>query len=261
LYREVDGTRVVVDRQVDAYRLYVKRCLMYEAARPEGRVVFVVWGGLTPLPIAESDLRRWRMDADGLRRFDTPLDPDGRTMLTVEWLQYGDICYAAQNQPKFDESWSQRPRAAFAKIRVETSAVDVNGVDSVGNSTLSEAARHGQIALVDELLRAGADVNASNDAGITPLMTSVAFRHTEVTRRLIRAGARIDAQDDGGETALMTAVRYRNPEMAQILLEAGADPAIRDDSGRTAAAWVPDDGSAELKNLRARLDRPAKAAR
>jgi hypothetical protein len=261
LYREVDGTRVVVDRQIDAYRLYANRCLMYEASRPEGRIVYVVWGGLTPLPIAASDLRRWRMDTDGLRRFDTPVDPDGRSMLTIEWLKYGDICYAAQTQPKFEESWSQRARARFASIRVETSAVDVNGMDSVGNSTLSDAAREGQIALVDELLRAGADVNSSNDAGGTVLMTSVAFRQPEVTRRLIRAGARLDAQDDRGETALMIAAQYRNLEMAEILLAAGADPAIRDDSGRTAAAWVPDDGNADLRTLRARLDRPAKASR
>jgi hypothetical protein len=244
---------VVVDRQVDAYRLYGGRCLMYEASRPEGRIVYAVWGGLTPVPIAASDLRRWRMDADGLRRFDAPVDPEGRSMLTIEWLQYGDICYAAQTQAKFEESWAQQARAAFAKVRVQRSAVDVDGADSVGNSTLSDAAREGQIALVDELLRAGADVNSTNDAGVTVLMMSVAFRQPEVTRRLIQGGARIDAQDDRGQTALMTAAQYRNLEIAEILLQAGADPTIRDDSGRTAAAWVPDDGNADLRTLRARL--------
>jgi len=36
LYREVEGTRVVVDGQIEAYRLYARRCLIYEAPRPEG---------------------------------------------------------------------------------------------------------------------------------------------------------------------------------------------------------------------------------
>src|SRR5947207_3302328 len=75
LYREGNGTRLLVDRQVEAYRLYANRCLIYEAPRPDGRFLFVVWGPLTPVAFRTSiGPSRWRLDTDGPRRFDTPVD-------------------------------------------------------------------------------------------------------------------------------------------------------------------------------------------
>ena len=264
LYREVDGTRVLVDRQIEAYRLYGQNCLMYQTSRPEGHVVYVVWGRLKPLGVATTDaLHRWRMDADGLRRFGTPADPDGRARLSISLLKYGEICYNAQLQPTFNGEELNLPdgmtRAVVPHMRVtpQETVMDVHGADSVGNTVLSDAAREGQISLVDELIAAGADVNASNDAGITVLMSAVAGRHLDVARRLIKGGARLNAQSDRGETALMMAAKYRNLEMAQLLLKEGADSAIRDDLGRTAAVWVPDTSSTDMGPLRELLQSAA----
>ena len=53
------------------------------------------------------------------------------------------------------------------RVKVVESTLEVNGADSVGNSTLSEAVRLKQTVLVDELLRAGADVNSANRYGGT----------------------------------------------------------------------------------------------
>src|SRR5439155_1755091 len=84
LYRESGSPRVVVDRQVEAYRLYARKCLIYEAPRPQGRFLFVVWGGLTPVAFRTSvGPSRWRLDTDGPRRFETLLDPDGRRETAV----------------------------------------------------------------------------------------------------------------------------------------------------------------------------------
>jgi hypothetical protein len=258
LYREVEGTRVLVDRQIESYRLYANRCLMYESARPEGRYVFVVWGRLKPLAITKSDaFERWRMDADGLRRFAKPLDTDGRSRLSVTLMKYGEICYNAQLQPPFQDDGTPGAPFKYMHMKTEESVIEVNGTDSVGNSVLSDAAREGQVTLVDELLRAGADVNSANDAGITVLMSAVSGRHLDVARRLIKGGARIDAQDDRGQTALMTAARYRNPEMARLLVEAGADLKIRDDSGKDVLSWVPDGGGPETQQLRQQLEQAA----
>jgi hypothetical protein len=256
LYHEAHGKRVLVDRQIEAYRLYVDRCLIYEAPRADGRYLFVAWGGLTPVAFRESiGPSRWRLDADGPRRFETPMDPDGRRLLAIQWINFGDPCYTAQLQPRFTDNWVSTPtRVVSDRVKIEESTMDVNGEDTVGNSTLSDAARKGEVVLVDELLRAGADPNSANHYGVSVLMTAVAFRHPEVVRRLIAGGARVDTQDGGGETALMYAAKYRNLEMMKMLIAAGARTTIRDDRGRTAAVWVPDGDRGDLREMRALLE-------
>jgi len=255
LYHEAKGKRVLVDRQIEAYRLYVNRCLIYVASRADGRYLFVAWGGLTPVAFRESiGPSQWRLDGDGPRRFETPMDPDGRRLLTSQWINFGDPCYTAQEQPRFTGNWVSTPtRVVSDRIKIEESTIEVDGEDSVGNSMLSNAAAKGEVVLVDELLRAGADPNSANHAGVSVLMTAVAFRHPEVVGRLIAAGARVDTQDGGGETALMYAAKYRNLEMMKALIAAGAKTTIRDDRGRTAAVWVPDGDKDDLREMRAVL--------
>jgi ankyrin repeat protein len=257
LYHETGGKRVLVDRQIEAYRLYVDRCLIYEAPRADGRYLFVAWGGLTPVAFRESiGPSRWRLDGDGPRRFEAPMDPDGRHLLAIEWINFGDPCYTAQLQPRFTENWaaSTPTRVVADRIKIEESTIDVDGEDTVGNSMLSNAAAKGEVILVDELLRAGADANSANHAGVSALMTAVGFRHPEVVHRLIAAGARVDTQDAGGETALMYAAKYRNLEMMKMLIAAGAKTTIRDDRGRTASVWVPDGDRDDLREMRTLLE-------
>ena len=226
----------------------------------DGHALLGAVGTLTPLAIVTSDaLHPWRFDGDALRRFEAPVDPGGRTLLNVTSMKVGDICGAMQRQPRFTEALAASARATPGHFPVEESTLDVNGADTVGNSTLSDAAQEGQPATVDELLRAGADPNSANDGGVTVLMTAIAFQHPELVRRLLEGGARVNAQDDRGMTALMVAAKYRAEESARTLLEAGADATIRDDSGRTAAGWVPDSSGAELASLRARLEQAAAA--
>jgi len=261
LYRVVDGTRVVVDRQIDTYRMYYKICLAYETSRPEGRVIFMAAGNRTPYPVTATDtLRPWRIDADGLRRFGAHEDPDGRRLLAIEFIDFSGLCTAAQMTKPLYDGWAETTRVVPGKTKIIESVLEIDGADNVGNSTLSEAVREGQIALVEELVRAGADVNASNRHGGTPLMTGVWSRNTEVVRRLLEAGARINAQTDDGQTALMEAAHTRNLEMAELLIDAGADVTIRDDLGRNAAGRVPDGGGPGMDALRMRLARASASA-
>ena len=107
LYYENNTDRVVVDGPIESYRLYGNRCLIYEAPRQNGRFLFVAWVGLTPIAFRPSvQPSRWRLDVDGPRRFETPVDPDGRRLLQVEWINFGAACYLAQLQPR-DECLSQ----------------------------------------------------------------------------------------------------------------------------------------------------------
>jgi hypothetical protein len=261
LYREVNGSRVVVDRQIERYGMYYKACLVYAASRPEGRVMFIAAGDRTPHPVTTVDsVRAWHIDADGLRRFETYEDANGRRQLAVEFIDLSDHCSAAQMRPPLEEGWAATARVVPGKARIVESILDVHGADSVGSSPLMEAVREKRRTVVEELLRAGADVNASNRSGGTPLMTAVWHRDPGGVLQLLAAGARINAQDDRGQTALMAAARTSNREMAELLIDAGADVRIRDDSGRNAAAHVPDSLNPEMKRLRERLAHETVAA-
>ena len=263
LYHDAGKGPVLVDRAVGRYKVWANGvCVMYEAPRPEGQVIFCAAGRLTPIAVTTSDtLRPWRFDANALRRFDGPNEIEQRIVLGMEWIDYADVCNPAQMRPPRVDGWAKNVRVDPARFRVHESTLDVHGEDSVGNSVLSDAAREGQIAVVEELIRAGADVNSANRYGGSVLMTAIAYRHSDIVRLLLQSGAIVDAQDSDGETALMTAARYRNPEMAKILLDAGATATIRDNRGQTALAWVPDGDAAPLRELRTLLQRAEDAAR
>lgn len=260
MYYEGKSGRTIVDRQIDAYRLYGNRCLIYEAPRKDGRFLFVAWSELSPIAFRPSSgLVRWRLDVDGPRRFEVAVDADGRRLLDIEWINYGDACYLAQLQPRLREQWQESAPFDSERVKSEQSRLDVDGEDSIGNSTLSDAAREGRIAVVDELLRAGSDVNSANRFGVSVLMTAVGHGNVDVVRRLIAAGARVNAQDGRGATALMYAARYRKVEIARLLVASGAKIALRDDAGRTAAVWLPESTSDDVQKLRALLDEPRAA--
>jgi hypothetical protein len=253
LYWVRDGKRVVVDRQILGYQM--SSCLVYETARPSlSRVVFGVLQPRSPVPIVSSDsISPWRMSWDGLRRFDIPkAQEDGRTILEMDFVSINDICMLAYRQPEFTEDWAERTPLNFTSVKIEHAEFDVNGSDSVGNSTLSLEVQKRHLEVVEELLRAGADANTANISGGTPLMTAVAFddKSTAMLERLLDAGADIDAQGNGGETALMYAAKYGSKEALQILLARGANPAIRDNDGRTAAAVTGNSNdAAELSRI------------
>jgi ankyrin repeat protein len=67
-------------------------------------------------------------------------------------------------------------------VHIQESVIGVNAKNSVGASTLDDAAQKGQLVVVDELLRAGADVNSANDAGTTALMVATIYNHLDVAR-------------------------------------------------------------------------------
>jgi ankyrin repeat protein len=182
------------------------------------------------------------MTSAGLRRFEPPqTDENGVTTLSYEYLDSLYICSAAWSQPPLDTNWAGGP-LTLAKIKTERTTLQVNGVDSVGNSTLDEQLRERRPDIVDELVRAGADVNGANRYGYTSLMTAVVYDQdgTTMVQRLLDAGADVDVQDKSGTTALMVATRYNRKEAAALLLARGADPTIRDNQGRTAAAMTRD---------------------
>jgi ankyrin repeat protein len=142
--------------------------------------------------------------------------------------------------------------------------MDVNTVDSQGNTLLMIAARERNKALIDYLLKHKAGVrkvnrfgdsalmlsslggdlesvrllvlaNADiNPQGWTPLMYAAYNGHAEVAAHLVEKGASIDAQSASGMTALMVAAKNGHFAVADLLINNRADASKKDQSGLTA---------------------------
>lgn len=95
--------------------------------------------------------------------------------------------------------------------------VDADGVTVLHKALHVYSSR--RLAIVQQLIAAGADVNAAASDGRTPLHWASDFDVPEAVPLLLRAGARVDARDEEGNTPLFSA----RPAAARLLITAGAD--------------------------------------
>jgi ankyrin repeat protein len=86
-------------------------------------------------------------------------------------------------------------------------------------TALHQAARRGNVAVVQALLEHGATINALDAKGQTPLRRAVNCRQLQIVRLLVRHGADIHLADRRGVTPTDMA---RTDEMKQALADAGA---------------------------------------
>ena len=120
-----------------------------------------------------------------------------------------------------------------------------------GHMGLNQAAKSGQVEVVELLLAAGAAPDAPDGQGLTPLMRAAFTAAIPVGERLLAAGADVNARSEArGETALTqivsgsflrglqgkggeTTVNQRAAELefARMLFDRGADPNLPSDSG------------------------------
>ncbi|MGQ0814933.1 MAG: ankyrin repeat domain-containing protein [Gemmatimonadota bacterium] len=107
---------------------------------------------------------------------------------------------------------------------------------------LTEAARMGQVNMVERLLARGADIHLFADQ---PLRTAALHGQLEVARLLLRKGARFDVEDRFGLTAFDEAAERGRADITQLFLEAGADPNRRR-RGRPILSAAVQSGSPEV---------------
>jgi len=144
--------------------------------------------------------------------------------------------------------------------------MDVNTTDLSGNTLLMIAARNGNGALLDYLLRNRANTLKRNKYGDTALMLAVFQGRTEIVRRMLDAKVQIsgggwnplhyaafgghaeiaamlmdrvpdiDAPAPNGQTALMLAAAAGHLDVVKVLVDADADMDLEDYEGLTAIA-------------------------
>ena len=118
------------------------------------------------------------------------------------------------------------------KINVNAPAVD-------GTTALHWAARANDLAMVEELLRAGADPKARDRYGLTPVSLAASNANAAILKRLLDAGADPNSPDPQGTTALMLAARTDGAtDAVKLLLERGAEVNAKDSVQSTALMWA-----------------------
>ena len=154
-----------------------------------------------------------------------------------------------------DVTSAQKPPAASAKKRV--SKVELN-------AALHEAAKHGSLSKVKDLLQQGAEVNSRGEQSggwMTPLMVAADQHHPEIVVYLLAHGASINARDSDGNTALHTAADVGSTRVVKILLDKGANYHLKNNYGST-PLWIAihtaypsenDSGVTSAKLIRARM--------
>ncbi len=88
-----------------------------------------------------------------------------------------------------------------------------------------EAAKSGNFAEVEKMLKAGFDINSQNQNGHTALLRTAGDGPTEMVRLLIDRGAEVNPGRDDAKrsgTPLIWAAQGDKPETAELLIERGA---------------------------------------
>ena len=144
-----------------------------------------------------------------------------------------------------------RANDAETALQLLDSGADVNAAKSAdGTTALHWAAHHGQLPLVQRLLRAGANANVRNDYGSTPMQEAAIRGDAALLAALLKGGAHVESPNDEGETALMTAARTGKVDAAKVLIKAGANVnAVEGWRGQTALMWAAAQRNPEMVRL------------
>lgn len=123
------------------------------------------------------------------------------------------------------------PALKVAEVLVQAKGIDINFLNSAGESALMYAALKGHLALAKLLISKDADVNKT---GWTPLHYAATNGHVDVIGLLLENHAFVDAGSPNGSTPLMLAAQYGSPQAVKLLLDEGAQPTQKNQQGLTA---------------------------
>lgn len=152
--------------------------------------------------------------------------------------------------------------ASMALIKAKA---DANAQDTIGMSALGMAMSLKQPDIIAALIDAGADVNATSAASdggqpAAPIFLAIRSRDLAIVQQLIAAGANVNAVDQQGSTPLHRAVLVQPVEYAvdlvTTLLASGADANVMRPKGGAplhnlifGAGKMPPDAVSQIANL------------
>ena len=98
------------------------------------------------------------------------------------------------------------------EILLDHGAKDLHAEPITGQTVLMELASHGNLKIVQRLLKAGTEPNQSDRDHTTALQFAASAGHSEIVSLLLEHGALIDHQDRSRRTSLSLAVCHRHLE-------------------------------------------------
>ena len=137
-----------------------------------------------------------------------------------------------------------------AEALAEDPRLDVNQLNTAGESALMIAALRGNLDWVKRLLARGAQVNHD---GWSALHYAASGPNPEVLELLIRQGANIEGRSPNGTTPLMMAARYGSEPNVDRLLAAKAEIRASNEQGLTAVDFAKLGGRESLTKRLAQL--------
>ena len=121
--------------------------------------------------------------------------------------------------------------------------------DAEGITPLFKAIEHGHLALVEELVRAGASTTHQSRSNTFPLLIAARFGRDEIARYLLSNGADPNQRNEMGDTALIAAVRHDQAAVARLLFEAGASIRAHNNRHESALALVEQKDAQEWQQI------------
>lgn len=130
-------------------------------------------------------------------------------------------------------------------LRLVKGGAAIDETNDNGETALSWAVYHCDVATTRTLVELGADVDHANHLGYSPLMlTATPLRgktleegtseqRTTIARLLIEHGADVNLRSSNGKSALHFAALHGNADLIRILLDGGANPSSQDSQGFT----------------------------
>lgn len=103
---------------------------------------------------------------------------------------------------------------------------------------LFNAARSGDVDILDEFIRTGYDLNISDANGFTALILAAYNGHLNAVEQLLGAGADPCQSDKRGNTALLGAIFKGELSIARRLLNTECNPDQRNTAGQTPAMYA-----------------------
>jgi ankyrin repeat protein len=151
----------------------------------------------------------------------------------------------ARGQPGLTVAMQEHSLKAATSLLARAD-INVNALNSAGESPLMMAALKGDLAGAQLLLDHGAKLD---QPGWSPLHYAATGPEPKIVQLLLDRGATIDAPSPNGSTPLMMASQYGSEDSVRLLLQRGADVRRRNQLDLTAVDFARRSGRAPLVKL------------
>ncbi|CRM08432.1 ankyrin-like protein [Pseudomonas sp. 28 E 9] len=134
--------------------------------------------------------------------------------------------------------WALLACCSFSVLAEQPPSNDPGALKAQLQDYYFDAARRGDLDMLNTFIESGYALNTQDDKGYTALILAAYHGQSAYVERLLAAGADACVQDKRGNTALMGAIFKGELQIAQRLLDTDCNPDQRNGAGQTAAMYA-----------------------